>query len=109
MKKDNPLWWTKRRTLKVSDSVIAAAELGKKKLGMGYGDQVELWQHVYAQIERIADVDKIPMDVLLATMVQDYVAYKDLRRIAKADAPTCPECSRPITGNHCTHCQQKGI
>jgi predicted DNA-binding ribbon-helix-helix protein len=21
----------------------------------------------------------------------------------------CPECSRPITGNHCTHCQQKGI
>jgi len=86
MKKDNKLWYTKRRTLKVSDSVIAAAELGKKKLGMGYGDQVELWQHVYAQIERIADVDKIPMDVLLATMVQDYVAYKDLRRIAAAGA-----------------------
>jgi hypothetical protein len=41
---------------------------------------------VYAQIERIADVDKIPMDVLLATMVQDYVAYKDLRRIAAAGA-----------------------
>jgi uncharacterized protein YfeS len=82
MKKDNKLWYTKRRTLKVSDSVIAAAEFGKKKLGMGYGDQIELWQRVYAQIERIADADKIQVDVLLATMVQDYTAYKSLRRIA---------------------------